>query len=103
MTPAPKLSDEELRDQITASASSARAVSIMTELLSAREKLRVSTAALEFYAIGNVDLEPKPDKKHLYAENFKMNSPQWLSRSYSDYWAGAKARETLAAIREDGK
>lgn len=53
--------------------------------------------ALKFYAQGGVDLEPKPEKAHLYEKDFPMNSHQWRERSMSDYWSGKLARQTLAA------
>ena len=55
--------------------------------------------ALEFYARGLSDLEPKPEKAHLYTEDFDMNSIEWRQRSMSDYWSGKIARQALAEFR----
>lgn len=62
--------------------------------------------ALECYAKGLSDLEPKPEKAHLYAKDFDMNSVEWRQRSMSDYWSGKLARQALAEFRaslEDGE
>ena len=53
-------------------------------------------AALRFYAEGGSDLEPVESKRHLYAKNFPMDSPEWRQRSMSDYTTGKVAREVLA-------
>lgn len=53
--------------------------------------------ALRFYADGKCDLEPKPEKAHLYVKDFEMNSPEWLQRSMSDFVSGRKARDAIEA------
>ena len=64
-------------------------------------KLTIATEALKFYADGHSDLEPIESKKHLYAENFPMGSPEWRKRSMSDYITGKVARATLAKIERE--
>jgi len=49
----------------------------------------------DILAEGGSDLEPKPEKAHLYDKDYPMWSPEWRQRSMSDYWSGKLARETL--------
>ena len=53
--------------------------------------------ALEFYAKGSEgdDLEPKPEKAHLYEKDYPVDHAYWRQRSMSDYWSGRRAREAL--------
>lgn len=65
----------------------------------ATDRVSVLIEALQFYAEGNTDLEPKPEKSHLYDQNYEMCSPEWLQRSMSDFVSGNRAREALARFR----
>lgn len=61
------------------------------------ESVQALVGALRFYADGKCDLEPKPEKAHLYVKDFEMNSPEWLQRSMSDFVSGRKARDAIEA------
>lgn len=55
--------------------------------------------AVKFYADGaKDDLEPKPEKKHLYDEDYLMSHPRWIQRSMSDYVGGKRARGFLSRL-----
>ena len=64
--------------------------------LKAQENARLREA-LEFYANGSKgdDLEPKPEKAHLYEKDYPVDHAYWRQRSMSDYWSGRRAREAL--------
>lgn len=55
---------------------------------------------LEFYASGQTDLEPRPEKGDLYDKNYHMDSPEWRQRSMSDFISGSKARKCLEEMSE---
>lgn len=62
-------------------------------------RLAEAMEVLRFYAIGSSDLEPKPEKAHLYEKNYAMGSHEWNQRSMSDYWSGKRAREALEKLK----
>jgi len=72
------------------------------DLKSENAKLR---EALEFYAKGSEgdDLEPKPEKAHLYEKDYPVDHAYWRQRSMSDYWSGRRAREALNDLRKGGE
>jgi chromosome segregation ATPase len=63
-----------------------------------RALLEKAEGALRFYAKGRIDLEPRPEKEHLYAKDYPMDSPEWRQRSMSDHWPGKIARAVLTEI-----
>ena len=66
------------------------------EIKELRECVRVLSSALKYYAdVAKDDLEPKPEKAHLYDQDYPMSHPLWRQRSMSDYIGGKRARAVL--------
>jgi hypothetical protein len=58
-------------------------------------KLEIYENALKEYANGTA-IRVKPEKAHLYVEDFKHGSPEWLQRSMSDYDDTLLAKQALS-------
>ena len=44
-------------------------------------RLKDAEEVIRFYSEGKSDLEPRPDKAHLYDEDYPMSHPRWRQRS----------------------
>ena len=72
-----------------------RYVELCDELAKVKAQLVLAEEALGFYRDGaqGDDCEPKPEKAHLYDQDYPMYSEKWLMRSMSDNHIGKRARE----------